>query len=169
MFRPYTMHRAASLQLHCRLCKPGTCRLKMLSLGIQLCPLLFSLAAAAGHTAYQQQASVNERSAALQKLVDLQAADEIVTTRCACWLARSRCCSPLCLHGLPVQQRVAAGHTAALPWASTDVQDLVSHSTSTHLKHVCVAGWQLQTWMAWPALSRRSHVRWPGPRPASRS
>ena len=35
-----------------------------------------------GHTAYQQQASINEQSAALQKLVDLQAADEIVTTRC---------------------------------------------------------------------------------------
>ena len=39
--------------------------------------------AVAGHSAYQQQASINEQSAALQKLVDLQAADEIVTTRCA--------------------------------------------------------------------------------------
>ena len=36
----------------------------------------------AGHEVYQKQASIHQQEAALQKLVDLQAADEIVTTRC---------------------------------------------------------------------------------------
>ena len=35
----------------------------------------------AGEEVHQQQASINQQEAALQKLVDLQAADEIVTTR----------------------------------------------------------------------------------------
>ena len=35
----------------------------------------------AGEEVHQQQASIHQQEAALQKLVDLQAADEIVTTR----------------------------------------------------------------------------------------
>ena len=40
----------------------------------------------AGEEVHQQQASINQQEAALQKLVDLQAADEIVTTRYVPWI-----------------------------------------------------------------------------------
>ena len=65
-------------------CQSGVARMPAMEVRPSVAePLQAQTALIAGEEAAQKQANLSQQEAALQKLVDLQAADEIVTTRCS--------------------------------------------------------------------------------------